>query len=78
MPITVYQHPRLGAMSEPPPADPREQAVEIPRNYVPPTEEEWERLAATNGLGSLILKYGARRVQRWVRNLAAIHGMECD
>ena len=58
--------------------DPREQAVAIPRNYVPPTPEEWERLEATNGLSSLILKYGARRVQRWVRNLAAIHGQECD
>ena len=42
----------------------------------PPTEEEWERCAATQGLANLIQQYGAKRVMRWVTNLAAILGQE--
>jgi hypothetical protein len=46
--------------------------------YQPPTDEEWERLEATNGLYALMQRYGAKRVLRWVQSLAAIHGMECE
>lgn len=43
----------------------------------PPTDEEWERLEAVEGLRNLCAKYGYARVARWVKNLAAIHGEEC-
>jgi len=42
----------------------------------PPTEDDWERLAAMEGLANLIQKYSAKRVIRWVTNLAAIYGQE--
>ena len=44
--------------------------------FTPPTEEEWERLAAVEGLRGLCEKYTYARVARWVRNLAAMHGQE--
>jgi hypothetical protein len=66
----------------PPPSDPRDQPVAVKPSafYTPemPTEEQWEILAAQDGLYVLIQKYGARRVSAWVRNLAAIHGQDID
>ncbi len=61
-----------------PPFDPREQPVQPSALYAPemPTEEQWEILAAQDGLYALIQRYGARRVATWVRNLAVIAGEE--
>lgn len=42
----------------------------------PPTREECERLAAVDGLNTLCQQFGYRRVLRWVKNLAAMHGEE--
>lgn len=44
--------------------------------YEPPTEEQFEIVAATNGLYNLIEKYGAQRVMGWIRMLAPIAGQE--
>ena len=41
-----------------------------------PSEDEFERLEAQERLYALIHRYGADRVQRWVRNLAAMAGQE--
>jgi hypothetical protein len=52
-----------------------QQSIErLDAHYTPPTEEEWARLDAHEGLMNLIKKYGGPRVMRWVRNLAAING----
>jgi hypothetical protein len=62
----------------PPPSDPRDHPVAVQPYalYAPemPTEEQWETLAAQDGLYALIQKYGAKRVATWVRNLSAIQG----
>lgn len=85
----IYQHPSSPvnwdyAMREPEPCTPASvarsiQAMEAERaaaGLTQPTEEEWERLAAHEGLANLIQKYSAKRVMRWVRNLAAMYGQE--
>lgn len=56
--------------------DPRDPFVADPPEArdVPPTAEEWERLAVQEGLYNLIRKYGAKRVATWVRTLATIAG----
>ena len=41
-----------------------------------PTEEQFELLAAQDGLYALIQKYSAARVLRWVKTLAVIAGQE--
>lgn len=41
-----------------------------------PSEEDFEALAAQDGLYNLIRKYGGQRVMTWVRNLSAIAGQE--
>lgn len=55
------------------PSDPREQDI-LCAIATPPTDEDWERLEAVQGLTNLIAKYGAPRVMTWVRNLAYING----
>lgn len=71
MPATIIHIP---AMFCKPPSDPRDPAVVD--KYELPTDEQWERLAAQDGLMNLIRKYGARRVMTWVRSLATIAGQE--
>lgn len=40
--------------------------------YEPPTDEQWEKLEAQEGLMNLIRKYGGQRVSTWVKNLTFI------
>ena len=76
----VLQHPSARVIFDPYPQTPegidavKAQAEEA--RYEPPTADEFERLAAQDGLYQLIQKYGADRVMRWVRTLAAIAGQE--
>lgn len=76
----IIQHPNAPVTFDPPPFDPREQPVtERPTAFYAPemtTAEQWEILAAQDGLYALIRKYGARRVMSWIRNLAVIAGQE--
>lgn len=63
-------------MFDPPkPPDVRPTALYAPAALMP---EQLEVLDAQETLSGLMLTYGAKRVQRWLRNLAAIHGMEID
>lgn len=79
---TILQHTSAPVRFDPPPLDPREQPVaERPSVlYGPemPTVDQWEILAAQDGLYALIRKYGARRVFSWCRNIATIAGHETE
>lgn len=69
-------------MFDPPPTDPREQPVDmrVSALYAPelPTQEQLAVLDGQEALSRLMLTYGAKRVQRWLRNLAAIYNQEID
>ena len=70
----IYQHPRSPVKFEPPPPDPREQAVVDP--YPPVTDEEWAQLEAVEVLRIIGQKYGYDRVGAWVKNLGFIAGQD--
>lgn len=66
------------ARSQPMSTDPRDPEVRDKYEpvFTPPTEADWQRLEATDAIWRLMDLYGAKRVARWVRNLAAIRGEE--
>lgn len=73
MPAQILQHPKAPVMSDPPPPDPREQAV-LPR-YEALTPDQMVVLDAQDAIERLADRLGSyRRLMTVVRNLAAIHG----
>lgn len=90
-PALILQHPsaKVIYMTDPPPETPasvaaaieatREARAALPFPVKPselPTDELMDLLAVQDGLFNAIQKYGADRMMRWVRNLAAIAGQE--
>jgi hypothetical protein len=66
---------RIGQLAVPPPP---QHAATVPERAGEPTAEQWEELAVKEGLFALIRKYGAPRVAKWVRNLAAMAGQDVN
>lgn len=77
-PAKPYDAARMGQLAVDPP--PQHAPSVLPERVTPlyqaPSEDQWELLAAHDGLYALIQKYGASRVMTWVRSLATIAGQE--
>ncbi len=73
MKAVILQHTSAPVQFDPPPADPREQAVQ-PR-YRPQTEDDWKRLEACEAVVRLADSLGSySRLMSIVKTMAAIYG----
>jgi hypothetical protein len=77
---------RVVHRSEPPPETPESIRAAMQEclteraaiGYEPPSADDWARLECYQGLENLVLKLGATRVMRIVRNIAHALGQECQ